>query len=125
MKQWLGIFLLIWSTATMCSEEGRTSTPCRVEISATTLSEHQDYLAPPDTMPLLATATTASARYGNVETPTSGKGGRHTYAATAAALRGIPYRNDLSIGSFLTKTNTCSPTHNAGRYIYFLRRIII
>lgn len=127
MKQWVAILALLWITATMQNAGEHRVHSCRAEICAAVITQSGGDTRPVDDAPLLATSTLPVPSHLCGASHDAGKGGRHTETnGTIAAL--APDANlhghRLDIGSISCISDPVS-TRTTGRYIYFLRRIII
>lgn len=128
MKQWVAILALLWVTATMQTAGEHRAHSCPTEIcAAVMITEPGGETRLMDEAPLLATSTLPAPSHLCGASHDAGKGGRHTETnGTIAALapHASLHGHQLDASSTSSISDPVS-THTAGRYIYFLRRIII
>lgn len=126
MKQWLTILLLIWATATLQSAGEKLSAPCKTELRATVIAPESEHPALADDSPLLATSSTAARQLSGTGSAT-GKSTRYPDTVGTAALHPDVTHEHAHV--FVPENsghdNCPLSLRGGGRYIYFLRRIII
>lgn len=126
MKQWVTILLLFWATASLASAEEHHARHYTAEMHATQLCEQNMPATETDEVPLFATPSTAPRQLISAE-QTLPRTNRTSNEYIPDALHAHGCTLHCRVTALAAAGHTVSPAGilTPGRYLYYLRKIVI